>query len=439
MNLNSDLCNLFLTEHHENKSLLMEIYNNTLYLSRDDVLSSIETQIKKWKNTRVNIPLGVYLPKNKYGSEHYLYYHFKNILPKHYISNGRGATDNEVLYLNDILLSEEIPSVGQIIPETITIITCVISYEIIKELKKQHMFQNLKIFSMYQVNSFINSFTNSFTNSFNEYYNKDFYAVCLTYKPNFIYKSCIKNDPIYHKTLRDDCISIYDEIKNYPSKMKINTSEMVDVVPLFAKFKNIPYCSKLIHFLQIEFENNYNEGNYDYSEYRVIKDWIPQLTDDINTTSDSNIIIVFTVLSIKDVETSHANIVIINKFLKEFEVFEPDGTGNINNFDISQNTNDVIGKVIKEYIPDYKFIPTYDFCYYGPQINFRNNFDGESDGICCITCVLYGVLRILNPDFTREEILEEIEYMMLYPDFGITLRKFNSLCEDLLKKEGLIE
>lgn len=417
--------------------ILLDIYNNTLYLSRQDVLLSIEESIKNWKLTRVNIPLYIYLPQNKYGSEHYLYYHFQDILPKHKLSKGRGIEGCEMLHLNDMFLNNDIPSKGFITSEIVTIITCVISDIAFEEFKKYHTYQYVKIYYTHKVNIYNNPnpFFDDFLNNIIDdgTIQENFYPICLTYKNNSFYEAYINND--IHQSLKKGFVNIYNDVKKLNSSKSFNLYKLSNALPLYIKYKGIKNCSRKHHKLKIIFNDNYliNSEKFPYNKYIVDRSSASYLFNDINTSSD-NIIIIYISLCIEGFLFGHANLVIINKNLKTFEVFEPHGPGDINNFDIINNTNNTINKIIKEYVPDYKFIPIYDFCYYGPQIKFSDYFDIENSGICSILCILYGVLRILNPNISQFDVVEEMNHMISYPDFGITLRKFNTLCEDLLDK-----
>ena len=442
MDIDSSTCASFLESNIKYREILLDIYNKTLYLSRNDILSNIEEKIREWKLTRLNRPLFIYLPSEKYGSEHYLYYHFQDILPNHETCMGRGIPECELLHLNDIFLDTNIPSAGCITAETTTIITCVISKEIIRKLEIQHSQQDLRIYSTYQVDpyNYICEESSTLFEEFNdeiisEHYDQEFYPVCLTYKKTFLYKDCIRDDLSIHTSLKTGCINIYDDIKDFKYGFKINRREIWKVLSMYAKFKNIPYCSKIDHKLIIEFKDDYYDDYYDYSRrnYSIDRSEENELLRDIITKSDSSIIIVYVSLRIVGYLSAHANLVIINKFLKTYELFEPHGPDDNKTFNRIYNTNKVVKNALRGYLPDYYFIPIYEFCSYGPQDKFEKYFNESDPSICCILCILYGALTILNPDFEQSEIVEELNHMISYPDFDITLRKFNSLCEHLIK------
>jgi hypothetical protein len=435
MNINSEKCQLHLATYGKYKELLIYIYKNTLYLNRSQVLSNIEIQIKKWIKVREKKRLYIYLPQERYGSEHYLYYHFQDILPKHKVINDVQIINPnlECLFLNDLLLTE-LPSELQIKTESITFICVVISTDMMEEIKNYHISQHVSLYFSERVDKFEfnSSSMQSILDEFIEEINiKAFYPVCLMYKKPPIYRDCVMDDIFIHESLRKDFINIYDDVKNFNNYPEINTRDISRVLPLYVKFKNIPFCSDKDHYLIIKFKDHPHDDN-EVSLEGVTYDteYLNEIKDDLE--NDENYII-FIFISIRNQQKNtigHANLCIVNKYMKTYELFEPWGSdyGNINIY----YTNKAVELIVGKYVPNYTFIPIHDYCYYGLQTKHGDYFKHDFEGICAILCVLYGVLRVLNPEFSQKEIIDEIDYMIQYPDFGITLRKFNEFCQYLL-------
>lgn len=399
-------------------------------MTRNDILNNIKKQINIWKSVRINKPLFVNLPKEKYGSEHYIYYYFQDILPKHKVIKDDYLIGNniEVLYLNDIMLDSD--DLKLISVETITIITSVISKEYMEKLKEYHINQNLNLYFEKEVRR-LEYFNKMVLEKFYEYIVGDsfeiFYPVCLIYKKIHIYNFVKIEDDDFHKSLDKNFINIYEDIKRVKQSNRFNDFDLETLLGNLIRYKNIPFCSTKYHSISINFKDDYMDLDYRFTMKDIEIDKNESLSEDID--SDSSIILVNIFLYEVGFNHGHANLVIINKFLKTFEVFEPHGTG----YD-DRNLrciNNIIAIIIASYIPNYKYIQTSDFCFIGPQIKTGIYFEHDFNGICLILCVLYGYLRVLNPDFSQYDIIKEIDHMISYPDFGITLRKFNSLLKSV--------
>lgn len=104
----------------------------------------------------------------------------------------------------------------------------------------------------------------------------------------------------------------------------------------------------------------------------------------------------------------HSNLIIIDKITKEYERFEPHGQ-------MIYYDDTPVDLMIKRYLgdllPDYKYIKPLDYCpLIGPQriVRKRNPKCPDTSGFCSVWTTLYAHLRILNPKFTRSEIVAKM-------------------------------
>ncbi len=110
LNLDSSTCINLFNKYPQFKDIFDILFRQTEYYTMKDILKDLEVNIKKWISERDNSKeLFIVLPVNdKIGSEHYFYYHFKDILPKHTVltsSAEKLIEDVEYLYLDDWSLS----------------------------------------------------------------------------------------------------------------------------------------------------------------------------------------------------------------------------------------------------------------------------------------------------------------------------------------------
>ncbi len=171
----------------------------------------------------------------------------------------------------------------------------------------------------------------------------------------------------------------------------------------------------------------YNIQNYYENNFRIkYKDGIlrnQHFENGISNfiKSDKQIVII-TIIIITGDKYDHYNILYIDKIKKEIERFEPNGGYITDNFD------DDFSIYLKKYFPWYKYIPTLDYCpKVGPQAEIGEILCPENSGFCVTVSQIYGFLRLMNPDYKRDEIVNVIS---TYNTF--ILRKFNTFAEMLI-------
>ena len=121
----------------------------------------------------------------------------------------------------------------------------------------------------------------------------------------------------------------------------------------------------------------------------------------------------FLSILIKKIE-EYKNIIIINKRLKEIERFDP-----------NQSEDSILDKNLQDFLipifSDYKYISILDYCPISVKNTIGSKFCQLDNGSCITLTQIYGLLRILNLEYTRKEI---INVMKTYNSF--ILRKFNT-------------
>ena len=131
-------------------------------------------------------------------------------------------------------------------------------------------------------------------------------------------------------------------------------------------------------------------------------------------------------------EGAHANILIINTIFKEMERFEPYG------HNVELYNTESIDFLFEALANDfgYEYIPPLRYCPRGPQIIERPDYDiralcGEQYGYCSAWVTLYAFMRLLNPDYSRENIL--IDLLRGGPDrIHIKVRQFVTLMDEIV-------
>lgn len=98
-------CQEFFDDNSEFDSILRFLFENTLYITREEILLDLEENINRWKIEREDRSLYVTLNDGKIGSEYYFYYTLKHLLPRHQLIIGDIPNDiqdgSEILYLDD--------------------------------------------------------------------------------------------------------------------------------------------------------------------------------------------------------------------------------------------------------------------------------------------------------------------------------------------------
>jgi hypothetical protein len=103
--LHSEKCKLLLLQHPQFTNELMSVFNQTKYFKRTQVEDVIKKLVLNYCMNRKKVPLYINLPKDKIGSEHWLYLQYKDILPPHTIVNDNQIIDGELLYVDDWCIS----------------------------------------------------------------------------------------------------------------------------------------------------------------------------------------------------------------------------------------------------------------------------------------------------------------------------------------------
>ena len=130
---------------------------------------------------------------------------------------------------------------------------------------------------------------------------------------------------------------------------------------------------------------------------------------------------------------NHANIILIDKDLKNIEVFEPHGyKGKESTIYESvskyHNKISILKLFFKELLPDYKLINVVD--YIPNNQSFQSKYDSNS-GYCVSWSTLYVHYRLLNQ---KKSIKNLMEYLNDLIDVNLLLR-YAKYIEDVLKKK----
>jgi hypothetical protein len=133
----------------------------------------------------------------------------------------------------------------------------------------------------------------------------------------------------------------------------------------------------------------------------------------------------------KPTETGHANILLINKERQEMERFEPHGHETY--IYSAESMNAYFANLAALF--GYKYISPLDYCPRGPQS--REAADAEirrmcqSLGYCVAWSTMYALMRLLNPEYSRDEVLADI--MKGTPqELHMKARRFTAFMESVL-------
>lgn len=125
------------------------------------------------------------------------------------------------------------------------------------------------------------------------------------------------------------------------------------------------------------------------------------------------------IINFQDTNETHANMLMINNQNKEYERFEPHGGIGYPGID------EAIERYMEKHLKHYKYVPTVDYCpMAGPQaIQSQAHYDCGSQvaGFCVVFSTLYAHLRMLNPLYSRSEVVEQIN---LLDEDGKFLRRY---------------
>lgn len=125
----------------------------------------------------------------------------------------------------------------------------------------------------------------------------------------------------------------------------------------------------------------------------------------------------------------HANLIIINKNTKEYERFEPLGYNARGEF---QFVDDFMLNEFKTILgPEYKYIYPADFCF---RYISEDKYEEEIAGLCVVQTTIYAHLRIINPELTREDIINYLASLSLEERTDL-IRKYITYMDRLVAKE----
>lgn len=101
---------------------------------------------------------------------------------------------------------------------------------------------------------------------------------------------------------------------------------------------------------------------------------------------------------------AHANTIIINTVQKTIERFDPHGASQYTAVYNSDLIDNGLKNKFETILPDYKYIPLKEFCpNFGPQANVD-----AFGGLCLTWALMYGLLRILNPNLPQKIIVDKM-------------------------------
>ncbi len=160
----------------------------------------------------------------------------------------------------------------------------------------------------------------------------------------------------------------------------------------------------------------------------------PNLVKNINQCQEPMIIINLGLIEIFQ-GNGHSNLLIIDRLKNEIEHFEPHGE-----FSRSSEQSNIIMNIVKnlmfKILPSYKFISTLEYCpKIGPQIKQKNNTNCSHGGYCVVWSILYGYLRLLNPTYSRKEI---VDFML--GQINLTyLRQFITYIDTIVSDQEILQ
>ena len=105
---------------------------------------------------------------------------------------------------------------------------------------------------------------------------------------------------------------------------------------------------------------------------------------------------------------AHSNVIIVDTSSGTYERFEPNG--GVTSFYDNDLFNKQIQYSIGTLLPsNYKYVKPNDFCpYLGPQYKSSRR-EGEK-GLCTVWTAMYTYMRIINPNYTREQVVADINF-----------------------------
>jgi hypothetical protein len=107
-------------------------------------------------------------------------------------------------------------------------------------------------------------------------------------------------------------------------------------------------------------------------------------------------------------ESGHSNLIILDLENMTAERFEPSGY-TMSIIDPKAHIDEDLNNVIQRYLPDYEYISAFDYCpYHGFPGGLPAECPQNTSGYCVVVSTLYAHLRLLNPDYTRDEVTDKL-------------------------------
>lgn len=154
-------------------------------------------------------------------------------------------------------------------------------------------------------------------------------------------------------------------------------------------------------------------------------------------------------LGIEITEGSHANIIIIDKYNKTIERFEPNGVYSPHNFNYNSTLLDSLLKnKFSDLLSEYNYLTPKDYLpIVGFQmlenINTKCKEIGDPNGFCAVWCIWWCKYRLSNPKVEPKKLAIELikNIKLSNKNFKIIIRNFSKnivvLRDDMLKKYNI--
>lgn len=201
-------------------------------------------------------------------------------------------------------------------------------------------------------------------------------------------------------------------------------------------------CYANSHLLYEHVEINFKE-----LKYRIPYDYSKKLKQCLSSKKIEYIIIPISLIY-KDY--AHYNIVIINKKREIFEYFEPAGlleTHQLPYFEVQSHIYGIINHLFDNLVKKYKFVNAHISCprglqtiqmdtinesfkhQYGPLYK-NNKMYSNNYGLCVAWCLLIIHIRILNPDSSINEIIDNLVNKYSSKELNSYIRSYVYMIED---------
>lgn len=223
---------------------------------------------------------------------------------------------------------------------------------------------------------------------------------------------------------------------------------------LFTKYLNyieskqrIKSCYANSHLLYEHLEINFKE-----LKYRIPYDYSKKLNECLKSNAPQRNPVKYIIIPISLIyhDYAHYNIVIINKEKQTFEYFEPAGLLEIHQlpyFEIQSHIYGIINYLFNNEVKNYKFINANINCPRGLQTKqmdtINESFNGQygplyknnkmysnNYGLCVAWCLLIIHIRMLNPDSSIDEIVDNLVKKYTSKDLNSYIRRYVYMIEN---------